>query len=82
MAGDLAFTIIPTAVRVQRVLHPDEGDVIVTTLEFDFDEDDLEAEIVYRPVEFGAFLVASLSALGLPEGDLEYLANRIEKDLT
>lgn len=82
MAGDLAFTIIPSAVRVQRVLHPKEGDVIVTTLEFEYDFETREAEVVYAPVEFGAFLVASLNALGLPEGDLEYLSNRIEKDLT
>lgn len=80
--AELAFTLIPEAVRVQRVLHPDEGDVIVTTLEYTFEDEACEAEIVYRPVEFGAFLVASLNALGLPEGDLEYLANRIEKDLT
>lgn len=79
---DLAFTVIPSAVRVQRVLHPQEGDVIVTTLEFEFDGELREAEVVYRPVEFGAFLVASCNALGFPDSDTEYIANRIEKDLT
>jgi hypothetical protein len=80
--SDLVFTIIPEAVRVRRVLHPDFGDQIVQTIEFDFEGEAGEGEIAYNPTEFGAFLVAALSALGLPEGDLEYLANRIEKDLT
>lgn len=76
-----AITILdPSGVRVGRV--EDAGrSWIVTTYEFDLDGEPTEARIVVGPDEFMTFIVASLNALGFPEGDLEYLAARYTKEI-
>lgn len=80
--SDLIFTILrPEGVRFRRVLHPVHGDVIVQTIEFAYEDEIREAEIAYDPEGFGAMIVASLNALGFPEQDTEYIADRILRDL-
>lgn len=81
MAGDLAFTILPEAVRVRRVVHPSAGDRIVTTLEFTYEGEQAEGEVAFTPDQFATFITASLNALGIDGTDLEYISNRILKGL-
>ena len=81
MDSALAFSIMdPEAVRVQRVLHPMHGDRIVTTIEFEYEDETRAFEVAYPPDEFMGFLIASLNALGFGESDLEYLAERYTRD--
>lgn len=69
----------PEAVRVGRVI--DEGiDRIVTTYEVTYEGEPLEVAVAVRPEAFISFIVASLSALGFPEGDCQYIAERYERE--
>lgn len=78
----LGTILKPDAVRFARVLHPEEGDLIVCTVEFEYEGQPEELEIAYQPDGFGSMIVASLNAMGFPEQDTEYIADRILKDLT
>jgi hypothetical protein len=77
----LIFTILrPEEVRVARLLHDEEGDLIVVTVAFEWEGETVEGEIAFEPDGFMSFLVAGLNGLGFGEGDLEYLADRFNKD--
>jgi hypothetical protein len=70
----------PAAVRVGRASTEDGRDFIVTTYEFELDGETEEARIAVRPDAFISFIVASLNALGFPESDTEYIAQRYDRE--
>jgi hypothetical protein len=79
---DAGITIVdPTAVRAGRVID-ESGDWIVTTYEATFEGEDIEVAIAIEPEQFINFIIASLNALGFPEGDTEYIAARWAREAT
>lgn len=65
-------------VRVEGHEFEDGEDRIVTA----FDTDDVQVRVAVHPDAFMSFTVAILNALGFPEGDLEYLADRYMKEVS
>jgi hypothetical protein len=72
---DAALTLVPEAVRTARY-SDEQGDWIVSTFEVEFEGESVEAQVVLSPDDHVAWIVATLNALGYPEGDCEYIAER------
>lgn len=73
-----ALLVDPPGVRVGRVEgheFPDDKERVLVTWE----HPDLEVAVALTPDAFSSFVVLIADALGLPQGDLDYLAERLLK---
>lgn len=76
----IASVLRPTEVAVRRVDHPKYGDLIAQEIRFEYEGKPVCIEVAYEPDGYMSMIVASLNALGFPQSDLEYLADRFNKD--
>jgi hypothetical protein len=65
-----------TVGRVDGAEFPDLEDRIVTTV----NHPEIEVVVALFPEDFMSFLIAGLNGLGFPQADLEYLAERFQKE--
>jgi hypothetical protein len=71
-----------TVVRVEGREFGDGNDRILVTWEGRGEGPPWLLRLAIRPDAFMTFVVAVLNALGFPEGDLEYLADRYTKEFS
>lgn len=64
-------------VRVEGYQFKDGVDRIRVTYTVAFDGERMPVEVYSRIDDFGSFIVALLNGYGFPEGDLEYIAERL-----
>ena len=76
--------LVPVDMQPLRgTVEPDNQEVI--TLDFDThildSTEKRRVKLYFEPMGFGLFVMALLHAMGFPEGDLEYVRERLEKEL-